>query len=112
MFSITFTALSNLLQIKARICMFVCRAPAVCEEGLGGSAWLPSCATALCPCGATARAVSCWWGHWDGDKCCPMGGGGQGKRGGSRTHCLSLPGTSTHFISKYLPAHQIRLFLS
>lgn len=33
MFSITFTALSNLLQIKARICMFLCGTPAV-HKGL------------------------------------------------------------------------------
>lgn len=45
MFSITFTALSNLLQIKARISMFLCRAPAVRKEGTGGSAWLVSCPT-------------------------------------------------------------------
>lgn len=62
MFSITFTAISNLPQIRARICMFLGQTPAVLKEGAGGSAW-PETRAAIpaVPCGDIARAVSWRW---------------------------------------------------
>lgn len=110
MFSITFTALSNLLQIKARICMFLCGAPAVHKEGSGGSAWLVSCPCVpvvplpgLCPAMATVGCVR---------SAVPLQGGWPGGMLGweGAPELICLPGTSTRFVSKYLPTHQTRLF--
>lgn len=62
MFSITFTAISNLPQIRARICMFLWRTLAVLKEGTGGSAWLESHpAIPAVPCDAITKAVSWRW---------------------------------------------------
>lgn len=41
MFSITFTAVSDLPQIRARICMFLVGALGGCSEGAGHSALQP-----------------------------------------------------------------------